>query len=90
MVGVDTYSMVRWHAFAEVVSQIRNWLDQLPGDVSGAIAYRNAARCFRQRRRQLTDAQSVALAFKSVVVNAFAAHKPAWVLVRCPDISLSV
>ena len=48
MVGVDTYSTERWHAFAEVVSQIRNWLDQLPGDVSGAIAYRNAARLFGQ------------------------------------------
>jgi hypothetical protein len=46
MVGVDTYSTERWHAFAEVVSQIRNWLDQLPDEVSGAIAYRNAARLF--------------------------------------------
>jgi hypothetical protein len=48
MVGVDTYSTERWHAFAEVVSRIHNWLDQLPADVSGAIAYRNAARLFGQ------------------------------------------
>ena len=48
MVGVDTYWTERWRAYAEVVSQIRNWLDQLPNDVSGAIAYRNAARLFGQ------------------------------------------
>jgi predicted TIM-barrel fold metal-dependent hydrolase len=48
MVGVDTYSTERWHAFHEVVSRIRNWLDQLPVEVSGAIAYRNAARVFGQ------------------------------------------
>jgi len=47
MVGVDTYWTRRWESFADVVSQIRNWLDQLPEDVSGAIAYRNAARLFR-------------------------------------------
>jgi len=49
MVGVDTYRTERWHGFAEVVSQIRSWLDQLPDEVSSAIAYRNAARLFRQR-----------------------------------------
>jgi hypothetical protein len=48
MVGVDTYSAERWQAFAEVVGRIRNWLDQLPEDVSDAIAYRNAARIFAQ------------------------------------------
>ena len=48
MVGVDTYRTNRWHAFPEVVSEIRNWLDQLPDEVSGAIAYRNAARLFQQ------------------------------------------
>jgi len=48
MVGVDTYRTDRWHAFAEVVSQIRDWLDQLPEQVSGALAYRNAARVFGQ------------------------------------------
>jgi hypothetical protein len=48
MVGVDTYSTERWHAFAEVVSRIRNWLDQLPAEVSHAIAYQNAARLFGQ------------------------------------------
>jgi hypothetical protein len=48
LVGVDTYSTQRWQAFAEVVSQIRNWLDQLPEEVASAIAYRNAARLFGQ------------------------------------------
>jgi len=48
MVGVDTYRTDRWHAFAEVVSQIRHWLDQLPEQVSSALAYRNAARVFGQ------------------------------------------
>lgn len=48
MVGVDTYRTERWQTFAEVVSQIRNWLDQLPDEVASAIAYRNAARLFGQ------------------------------------------
>ncbi len=46
MVGVDTYRADRWQSFPEVVSQIRNWLDQLPDEVSNSIAYRNAARLF--------------------------------------------
>jgi hypothetical protein len=48
IVGFDSYSTERWHAFAGIVSQIRNWLDQLPDEVSGAIAFRNAARLFGQ------------------------------------------
>jgi len=48
-VGVDTYRTERWDGFAEVVGQIRQWLDQLPDEVSSAIAYRNAARLFEQR-----------------------------------------
>ncbi len=46
MVGVDTYQTDRWRSFSEVVSQIRNWLDQLPDDVSDSISYGNAARLF--------------------------------------------
>jgi hypothetical protein len=46
MVGVDTYRTDRWQAFAEVVGEIRNWLGQLPEEVSDAIAYGNAARLF--------------------------------------------
>jgi hypothetical protein len=46
LVGVDTYRTARWDDFAKVVTQIRNWLDQLPAPVSEAIAYRNAARLF--------------------------------------------
>lgn len=48
LVGVDTYRTDRWRVFPEVVSEIRNWLDQLPDEVSGAISYRNAARLFGQ------------------------------------------
>lgn len=44
MVGVDTYRTERWDSYAEVVGEIRKWLDQLPDSVSDAIAYRNAAR----------------------------------------------
>jgi hypothetical protein len=50
MVGVDTYRTDRWHSFPAVVSQIREWLDQLPEEVSGSIAYRNAARLFELDR----------------------------------------
>ena len=47
MVGVDTYRTARWEAYPEVAARIRNWLSQLPDEVSEAIAYRNGARVFR-------------------------------------------
>jgi len=43
MVGVDTYSPSRWREFDLVVATIRNWLEQLPGDVARRLAYDNAA-----------------------------------------------
>jgi hypothetical protein len=46
MVGVDTYSLSRWHAFDEVVATIRRWLQQLPADVARRLAYDNAAALF--------------------------------------------
>jgi hypothetical protein len=46
MVGVDTYSLSRWHDFDAVVASIRNWLAQLPDDVAKLLAYDNAAALF--------------------------------------------
>ncbi len=46
LVGVDTYRTERWGAYAEVASQIRHWLAQLPEEVAEAIAHRNASRLF--------------------------------------------
>ena len=46
MVGVDTYSLSRWHAFDDVVATIRRWLQQLPADVATRLAYDNAAALF--------------------------------------------
>jgi hypothetical protein len=46
MVGVDTYSLSRWHAFDTTVASIRRWLGELPDDVAGRLAYGNAATLF--------------------------------------------
>lgn len=46
MIGVDTYRTDRWHAYAGVVREIRDWLAQLPDGDSAAIARHNAARLF--------------------------------------------
>jgi hypothetical protein len=46
MVGVDTYSLSRWHAFDLAVANIREWLQQLPADVARRLAYGNAAVLF--------------------------------------------
>ena len=46
MVGVDTYSLSRWHAFDHVAATIRRWLQQLPADVARRLAYDNAAALF--------------------------------------------
>ena len=54
MVGVDTYSLSRWHAFDEAVATIRRWLQQLPADVAGRMAHDNAAALF-----ELTVTESV-------------------------------
>ena len=49
MVGVDTYRTERWGRYPEVVKQIRNWLEQLPEEVSSAIGYRNGERIFERK-----------------------------------------
>jgi len=46
MVGVDTFSLSRWHHFDAAVATIRNWLGQLPDDVAEQLAYDNAAALF--------------------------------------------
>ena len=46
MIGVDTYSVLRWHKFDSSVATIRNWLAQLPDDVAQQIAYDNALALF--------------------------------------------
>lgn len=50
MVGVDTYSLSRWHDFDVVVAAIRHWLAQLPDDVATKLAYDNAAVFFAKSR----------------------------------------
>ena len=46
MVGVDTFSVTRWHAYDEAVTRIRRWLAQLPETVASRIAHQNAAGLF--------------------------------------------
>jgi predicted TIM-barrel fold metal-dependent hydrolase len=46
LVGMDTYLPSRWVELPELASTARAWLAQLPGEVSAAIAYRNAERLF--------------------------------------------
>lgn len=46
MVGVDTYSVSRWHDFEAAVTGIREWLAQLPDDVAVQLAHANATRIF--------------------------------------------
>jgi hypothetical protein len=46
MIGVDTFSLSRWHHFDAAVATVRNWLGQLPDDVAERLAYDNAAALF--------------------------------------------
>jgi hypothetical protein len=46
MIGVDTYSLSRWHDYAEAADQIRRWTSQLPAEVAARLTYRNAAAIF--------------------------------------------
>jgi hypothetical protein len=49
MVGVDTYSTVRWRSYERALATIRRWLSQLPEDIARQLACRNAARRFTTR-----------------------------------------
>ncbi len=42
MVAVDTFSVNRWNTFDLVVKDINLWLDDLPDEVAGKLAYQNA------------------------------------------------
>ena len=46
MVGVDTFSLSRWHSFNRTASRIREWLALLPDEISTRLAYDNAATFF--------------------------------------------
>jgi predicted TIM-barrel fold metal-dependent hydrolase len=46
MVGVDTFSLLRWNNFDKAVASIRYWLAQLPDDIAQQLAYDNAAALF--------------------------------------------
>jgi hypothetical protein len=47
LTGVDTFSSQRWEQYDLTAARIRNWLEQLPQDVSAKIAYRNAESLFK-------------------------------------------
>ena len=57
MIGVDTYSLSRWHDFDTVVTTIQNWLTQLPDDVAKRLAHDNAAAFFAIARNNNKKAQ---------------------------------
>lgn len=46
MVGTDTWTTSRWNDLVPGLQSVRNWLNQLPRDVTELIAYRNAERLF--------------------------------------------
>jgi hypothetical protein len=49
LVGVDTYSVNRWHNFDSVVAHMRAWLNQLPPDVAKRLAHQNAEMLFLKK-----------------------------------------
>ena len=46
MVGVDTFSLPRWHGFDSAAQRIRQWLALLPDEIGSRVAYDNAAAFF--------------------------------------------
>jgi len=50
VIGVDTYSLSRWHEFDAAVTAMRNWLVQLPDDVAARLSYGNAATFFKKSK----------------------------------------
>jgi hypothetical protein len=46
MLGIDTYNLARWHAYAQVSEKIRHWTRQLPKAIATRLAYQNAAAIF--------------------------------------------
>lgn len=47
LVGVDTFSAMRWQGFAITAAMTREWLRQLPDDIARQIAHDNAAALFQ-------------------------------------------
>ena len=95
MVGVDTYWTQRWHDFADVVGEIRHWLNQLPDEVSGAIAYRNAARLFQARTKgprgaDLRRRRSQGLMIARPIHRDCASSRGSWIPLRCIQAKASV
>jgi len=50
LIGVDTFSAERWEEYHVIAARIRNWLAQLPQDISVKVAYRNAESVFSSNR----------------------------------------
>ena len=46
MIGVDTYSLSRWHEYARAAARIRQWTSQLPEDIAAQLIYENAEMVF--------------------------------------------
>jgi len=53
VVGVDTFSVNRWHHFKEVTDDIRQWLGQLPPEVAQKLAFDNAYGLFKPYLKNL-------------------------------------
>jgi hypothetical protein len=49
LVGTDTWTTSRWDALVDSIAEVRVYLSQLPPDVTGKIAFRNAQRLFPER-----------------------------------------
>jgi len=48
MIGVDTYSTVRWLMFNSAAGTVRNWLAQLPDEIALQLAFVNAAKLYKK------------------------------------------
>ena len=55
MIGVDTYSLSRWHNFDSAVERIRRWLALLPDEIASRLAYDNAAAFFNNSPQRQGD-----------------------------------
>ena len=55
MIGVDTYSLSRWHGFDSAVERIRGWLALLPDEIASRLAYDNAAAFFNKSPQRQAD-----------------------------------
>lgn len=49
LIGVDTYSSLRWRQYPQIIAQTRQWLMQLPVNVQLDIGFRNAVRLLKRQ-----------------------------------------